>query len=869
VRLATGARLGPYEIVAPLGAGGMGEVYKARDSRLDRMVAVKVLASELAGDAEFRARFTREARAISALNHGNICGLYDIGLDHDTDYLVLELLEGETLAARLARGPLPPMQVLQYGIEIADALEAAHRQGIVHRDLKPGNVMLTPGGVKLLDFGLAKRTDAERPMLTTVATIPAPSTAPGMFVGTLPYMSPEQVQGLPTDARTDIFALGAMLYEMTTGRRAFEGTTPASLVAKILETDPPVVSSVAPLAPPALDHVIEGCLVKASADRWQTAHDVKMHLQWIRAQGSRAQAMPAAASRRRVPWWLATLGGAVLGAMLVATAFPELVARPVAPARPLRLDLTLPPEMRLEDYNVGALSPDGRRFVVEATIGGTPQLVVRDIASSASTPLPGSEGGWRPFWSPDGQSVAFFHPDDHLKQIALRGGQVQVLAEAPFSVDAAGTWRGDVIVFETDGRLYRVAATGGKRQPIEVSPPGGTPSRVVPCCFLPDGRHVLLSMVDQPGVYAASLDGPALKKILDQVSVLDYKAGHMFYARGTALFARPFDAERLAFSGPEVQVTDQGYNLSVSDDGMIVYRPNGGGAGVTLTWFDRAGRRTGTLGGPGPYSQVALSPRGRHATVERTDAQADDLWDTDLGTGIFSRMTMAPGQDSDPCWSPDERHIVFSSTRLGRTAPFVKDLVTGKEEPLVAFDDPVVVDQWTPDGRFVVVRTLGGKRIYAVPTGSDRTPRVLLDTPDIKDEIHVSPDGRWVAFNGDESGRWQVYVAEFPSFTSKQQVSAAGGVQPQWRADGRELFYLAGDGSMMSVRVDSRAGLVVGPPSRLFSTRLSANPFVPQYAVTADGQRFLGLEPAAENNSFTVLINWLPPTPADARRSVQ
>jgi Tol biopolymer transport system component len=848
----------------------MGEVYRGRDTRLDRPVALKILAPELANDAEFRARFTREAKAISALNHAHICGLYDMGREHDTDYLVLELLEGETVAARLARGPLLLTQVLRYGIEIASALEAAHRQGIVHRDLKPGNVMLTPAGTKLLDFGLAKHdTGSAVQALSMVATAPGTATAQGTIIGTLQYMSPEQVQGQPADARTDIFGLGALLYEMATGRRAFEATTQASLVAKILETEPPVVSSVAPLAPPALDHVVQTCLAKTPAERWQTAHDVKLQLEWIQAQGSRTQ--PASAPRKRAASWLWGITGTAAGA-LVATGLLVLLMRPLAPARPMRFDLTVPSDMRTEHYNHGVISPDGQRFVFEATVSGNPQLVMRDMASAELVVLAGTEGAWRPFWSPDGRSLAFFHPDGHLKQVVLPGGVVRVLADSKYNPHGnhEGTWRGDRILFVAgDRRLYSVAAGGGTPRALDLLPHARQRHFASPS-LMPDGRHFLLSVEDEPGVYVASLDAPGIQKVMDDASNPLYRAGHLFYSRGTALLARPFNAERLEFSGTEVQVSDQGFDLSVSDDGMIVYRPTNVAAS-TLTWFDRGGRRTGTLGKPGPYQLVVLSPQGRHATVVRCETELDscDLWDGDLATGIFSRLTTHPGLDSDPAWSPDERALAFGSMRLGRTALFLKDLVRGTEEPLVAFDDSLVLDQWTPDGRFVIARTFAGA-VYAIPLDGDRKPRLLADTPTyIQDELRVSPDGRWVAFNAGQSGRWEVYVAAFPAFTSRRQISEAGGVQPQWRADGRELFYLAPDGSMMSAMVDTRRGLTVSPPSRLFSSGLAANPNVAQYAVTADGQRFLGIERATSVSSFTFLINRLKPQPANDTSVVQ
>jgi eukaryotic-like serine/threonine-protein kinase len=856
--LKAGARLGPYEVLSLIGAGGMGEVYRARDTRLDRMVALKVLAPQLSSDAEFRDRFTREAKAISALNHAHICGLHDIGREHDIDYLVLELLEGETLAARLARGPLPLTQVLRYGIEIADALDTAHRQGIVHRDLKPGNVMLTPTGTKLLDFGLAKLgTHPAMQALSMLATAPGTATAQGTIIGTLPYMAPEQVLGQPADARTDIFALGALLYEMATGRRAFEAMTQASLIAKILETDPPVVSSLARLAPPVLDHVVHTCLAKVPADRWQMAHDVRLQLEWIQPQGSPAQATPTAAPRKRIAAWIWGVTGAAAGALAV-TALLALFPKSPASVHPMHFDLTVPPEMRIEIFNRATISPDGQRFVFEATVGGTQQLVVREMASPAFVVLAGTQDGWRPFWSPDGQSLAFFHPDG-LKHVGLHGGAVRLLSDARMSLTNQGTWRGDVILFTAgDGRVYSVGVKGGTPRPLELLP-NGRQRRFSSPCFLPDGRHFLLSEENDTGVYVASLDASGTKKLVNDASDAVYSAGHLFYSRENVLFARPFDADRLELSGAEVQLGNYLGNVSVSDNGMIVYR-SATLSVSTMTWFDRAGRRLGVLGEPGQYNQLVLSPRGRHATVVRGDIQTDnwDLWHADLATGLFSRLTTAAGLDTDPSWSPDERALAFASARGGRYSAFVKDLVSGKEQPFGAFDEEVVVDQWTPDGRFVIVRTVG-KAVYAVPVSGDRTPQMLVDTPYIEDEVHVSPGGRWVAFNANESGRWEVYVAQFPAFTSKRQISSAGGVQPQWRADGRELFYLALDGSMMSARVDTGTDFKATLPVRLFPTGMVPSPEEPQYGVTVDGQRFLGLERVAGRSSFTFLINWLKP----------
>jgi eukaryotic-like serine/threonine-protein kinase len=868
--LQTGTRLGPYEVLSPIGAGGMGEVYRARDTRLDRSVAVKVLAPELASDPQFRARFTREAKAISAMNHPHICSLHDIGREQDVEYLVLELLEGETLAARLARGPLPLGQVLRFGTEIADALEAAHRLGIVHRDLKPANVMLTAAGTKLLDFGLAKHTvGSAGQALSALATTPGTGTAQGTLIGTLQYMAPEQVQGQPADARTDIFALGALLHEMATGRRAFAATTQASVIAKILETEPPLVSSLAPLAPPALDHLVQGCLAKAPADRWQTAHDVKMELQWIQTQGSASEqtrsGRPGQKSRVWVPWAVAT----VLSVALAATGLALWQRPPVAPPLPVRFDLILPPNVLLDilEFDRGAISPDGQRFVFTAMVDGRPQLVMRTLASSTLIVLPGTDHAFNPFWSPDSQSVAFFvDTPGELRRISVSGGRAQVLAKAEYRIEASGTWTTGVILFgPRDGRIYRVADTGGTASPLPLrSNPGK--SFEFPR-LLPDGRHFIVNVSEDPALYLASLDGPGTRKILEDALSVACAAGHLFYARGASLYARPFDPERLEFSGAEVQVVVDGAMFSVSDQGSIVYRPEHVSTS-RLTWFDRNGRRTGTVGEPGPYHQLVVSQRGRRAIVVRGDIEGGgDLWEANLSTGVFSRLTTHSALDTDPSLSPDERALAFTSFRNDRAAVFVKDLVGGTESPLIRLDEHVMLDQWTPDGRFVVFRA-HGNAVYAASLSGDRTPRLLADMPFTQDEVHVSPDGRWVAFDSDESGHWEVYVAAFPAFTSKRQMSNGGGVQPQWSTGG-ELFYLHLDGSMMSVRVETRPDVTAGAAVRLFPTASVPVPDQPQYGVTADGQRFLGLERVGQATSFTFLLNWPHAKSADASTPVQ
>jgi serine/threonine protein kinase/Tol biopolymer transport system component len=861
--LLSGSRLGPYEILDLLGAGGMGEVYRARDTRLDRTVALKVLPDSLASDEPSRARLQREAKAISALNHPHICALYDLGRIDATDFLVLELLEGETLAARLSRGALPLSQVLRIGSEIADALGAAHRQGIVHRDLKPGNIMLTPTGVKLLDFGLAKPA----PILPTAVTLAQPGelTVHGTIVGTLQYMAPEQVQGLEADGRTDIFALGAILHEMATGRRAFEGQGQASLIAKILEMDPPTVSSLVPVAPPALDQLVQRCLAKDAGDRWQSAHDLGLQLRWMQSQVSGTTigtATKLRISQRRAAWLPWTVAGLCA---LVATG-AVLLPRQSATGgivTPMRLDLPLSPDLRLEPPDAPEISPDGRWLAYAGTLNGRRQVFRVDLSSRETAALPGTDGAFLPFWSPDSRSVAFFGPEG-LKQVSVGGGSAQVLAAAPEA--RGGTWAPGVILFAPTptGVIHRIADTGGPATPLTMPPPPKGGGYWLPQ-FLPDERTFLVWEVGARATYAGSLDRPGTLKLLNTGTGADrpvYAGGRLFFHQGTTLVARPFDARRLEFTGATVPLADSSSFFSVSAGGVVVYLSES--AGMTqLTWFDREGKRTGTVGDPGYIQGISLAPSGRRAAVFRDTGRNVDLWTVDLTTGIVSRLTSDPADDTDPAWSPDERSIAFTSTRAGAWGVYVKTLVDGKEEPLTS-GDPMVVDTWTPDGQSVIVRTMG-RAVYAASVHGDHTPRLLVDTPYTEDELHLSPDGRWVAFNSDESGRWEVYVASFPGFTSKQQLSGQGGVQPQWRADGRELFYLALDGTMMSVGVEPDRELVARTPSPLFPTRVVPNPNLPQYAVTPDGKRFLALDAGDRRSSFTFLLNFFRPGEATTK----
>ncbi len=869
--LSAGQRLGPYEIVSSVGAGGMGEVYRARDTRLDRTVAVKVLPTHLSNNPQSRERFDREAKAISSLSHPHICPLYDVGHQDGVDFLVMEYLEGETLAQRLKKGSLPPDQALQYAIQITDALDTAHRHGVIHRDLKPGNIMITKVGAKLLDFGLAKMQASEAAAgMTQLPTQTTPLTAEGTILGTMQYMAPEQLEGKEADARTDIFALGAVLYEMATGRRAFEGKSRASLIAAILERDPPPVSSVQPLTSPALDHVVRTCMAKDPDARWQTAHDVLVELKWIAEAGSQASVPKLVAARRKshLLSWALTLVVSIAFLVLTVVHFS---GRP-GEAHLARFLVPIPEKLNLEWADGPAVSPDGQKFVFSAiAANGKHLLWIRRLDAVAAEPLAGTEGGFSPFWSPDSRFVVFFTEDNKLKRTeASAGALVQTICEA--SVALPGTWSPDgIILFTAPKGLRSVPAAGGEvTAALELDLARQESAQIYPS-FLPDGRHFLFfSQSADPsksGTYVGMLGSKETRLVISGDSNAQYVLpGFLIYGRGETVLAQPFDATKLRLTGEPLAIAQQvrrlsqapGSMFSVSNTGILVYR-NLGSTNFQLAWYGRDGSRLQPVGEPGEYRQMVFSPDQTRLALERTDPQTGllNLWVLELATGILSRLTFVSTSDTDLVWSPDGREVVFTSTRKGHDRDLYRKTVSGGEEELLfQSGEPKYAYQWLKGGKAILFLNDAGKTFYQLPLVGERKPLVLLKSQFDKDGLSVSSDERWAAYSSLESGRWEVYVAAFPTFTEKRQISNKGGCQPAWRKDGKELFYLALDGKLMVA--EAKAGpLITGVPQALFQTSLRVDPTLHQYNVTADGKKFIIGERINEGvEQFTVVLNW-------------
>jgi Tol biopolymer transport system component len=893
--LAPGVRLGAYEVVALLGAGGMGEVYRARDSRLGRDVAIKVIPANFSADTDRLQRFEQEARAAAALNHPNILAVHDVGTHEGTPFIVSELLEGETLRERLSSGPLPVRKAIELGIQIAQALAAAHDKGIVHRDLKPENIFVNKDGrAKILDFGLAKLTQSDGAMVATsnLPTTPV-QTQRGLVLGTLGYMAPEQVRGLAADHRADIFACGAVLYEMLSGRRAFHGETTADTMSAILKEDPPDLPVAERHIPPALSRIIDRCLEKNPSKRFGTAGDLAFALE---ALSSHSGTVTAAAMdvplRRRLarvwlPWTVAAI--ALLAAIGAAAA---VYTRPAPAAQTFRSTLLPPDGVGILDTapsRLFALSPDGRRL---AFVGVGPDrrrmLWVRSLSALTSQPLAGTDDAFGPFWSPDSRSIGFFTGPTRgkLKRVDVEGGPPMTLCD--YSGASAGAdWNaaGDILfatVTSSGGSgIQRVSSSGGVPTPlIKAETKAGEVDYWWPF-FLPDGKHFLYLALGPGrsalGIYAASLDSSERKLIVKGGSNPKYAQGHLVYLRDMTLLAHRFDPDRLAVLGDTIPLAEQILSLaptgaySVSQTGILAYATGEQGSGSRLTWIDGSGRPLGTVGEPAAYADLRLSPDGKRAAVTLPDPNrgARDVWIVDLARDLLTKFTFDPANDVAPVWSPDGERIVFSSNRSGRQDLYEKPSSgAGSERVLLADNVNKAAQSLSADGRFLMYAVAPGANadLWVLPLTGNSKPFPFLTSEFNEISGTFSPDGRSVSYTSNESGRAEVYVTPFPGPGGKTKVSSAGGRQPVWRRDGREILFSTDDGTIMASSVTTEGDrLSVGVARRLFPTRFGG--LRSFYDVTDEGRFLVNVAPErSESLPITLVVNWHAEIEANRKR---
>jgi len=900
--LTSGTKLGPYEIESPVGAGGMGEVYRARDTRLDRTVAVKILPDHLSDNAAARQRFEREARAISSLNHPHICTLHDVGSQDGTSYLVMEFVQGESLDARLQKGPLPVKQALECGEQICDALEKAHRAGIVHRDLKPGNIMLTASGAKLLDFGLAKPATAmlgasatsEKGLtpstptmnLSALATAKAPLTQQGTIVGTFQYMAPEVLQGQEADARSDIFSFGAVLYEMVTGKRAFEGKSQISVASAILDKDPEPIGKIQPMAPAALDHVVSDCLAKDPEARWQNAADIARELRWIASSGSSAGAAPVANVRRKVRERL--LWAAAVAALAVLVAWLSL--RPREAVQTVRSFLTPPAEMSFDftgDFSgPPVINSDGTAIAYCARNQKERDSIwVQSLNELSPRKLEGTEGASFPFWSYDGKMLGFF-ADGHLEKVPAAGGPVTVLADTPNP--RGGSWNQDnVIIYEPDYRdtLWRISASGGT--PVRLTRFEGAKHTTHRWPrFLPDGKHFLFFATNhsggsEQGIYLGSLDDGSFKHVLDADSDAQYVSGYLIYHMQSALLAQKFDPTSGTVSGdPQAVANVVEYDtgtwhttFAASQNGLLVYEPGSKTLGTDLFWRDRTGKALSRVGDRFFYKGSGrISPDGKRLAVAMGDPQAD-IWVFDLARGTRTRLTFGGATHLQPAWSSDGERILYvrqNGTTLVTGTSIRSRLANGggQEEVLMEADlsgpaRTLLSPQWSHDGRYLVHMEQAGPSgggIFALPLDGDKKPVPIVQPQSPQGRIvqfSLSPDGRWLAYSSTDSGREEVYVTHFPSGSGRWQVSQAGGTFPLWRSDSREIFFIGPEGAFNAATIDSKSGeFELDQVHTLFQVNY-ISPVGGPYDVSPDGQRFLfATYPENVSTPLVLVTNW-------------
>ena len=898
--LTSGFKLGPYEIVCPLGAGGMGEVYRATDTRLGRDVAIKILPAHLSSDPAFKTRFEREARTISSLSHPNICTLHDVGHQGGVDFLVLEYLEGQTLQQRLQGGSLPLKQVMEYGIQISEALARAHQAGIIHRDLKPGNIILTKTGAKLLDFGLAKPValaagiGAAGPVMpsTPTVSIPAltaqagPLTQQGTVVGTFQYLAPEILHGEEADARSDIFALGAVLYEMITGTRAFPGKSQLSVMTAILEKEPERIAQV----PPILEHVVHTCLAKDPAERWQSAHEVARELRWVMQAGSGTSTGVATAASVTVTSWRMWLTIA-LAAMVLIPIATYYFTRPL-PAPPWSVSIVPPVGVlpaTLGRNGPPQISPDGSRIAfvgcptasaADSFIGSVACSVwLQSLRSSEAHSIPGTNGSNSPFWSPDGREIGFF-ADGKLKAVSAEGGPVRILCDA--ADGRGGSWgsEGTILFAPTRGSpIYRVPAEGGT--PVAVTRSAATSSLAVVGShrwphFMPDGVHFTYNNEpngacnDRTEIRFASLDGKQDSALVHTCSNATFANGQVIYWRDGNLVAQPFDPRRGTLSGTAALIADHvafdqlfGFApFSASATGELLYRIGQGVTLAGLVWYDRGGKQVATLGQNDLYDSVAISPDGSRVVADVVGVDKANLLILDArGTRT---LTIATGALS-PVWSADGRQIYFTSNPNGPFDIYVKAADgSGNEQAVVTFEKSqfgAMFPAASSDGKYLAYfsEDAATKRfhIYTVALTGDRHPQVFRASSSGNEVAPAfSPDNKWIAYESDQSGRTEVYISPFPSGGAQYQVSTNGGERPVWKHDGKEIYYRA-NLRMMAVKVDVKhSEMELGKPEALFEIAVR-NLSGRWYDVSRDGRFLMNTSPpSVQGQNFELLINW-------------
>jgi len=885
--LEKGHKLGPYEIEEPLGAGGMGEVYRAKHTRLDRTVAIKVLPERTAMNADLRARFEREAKAISSLNHPHICTLHDVGHHEDIDFLVMECLEGEVLSSRLKRGAIDVEEGLEIASQIADALAAAHTQGLVHRDLKPDNIFLTKEGAKLLDFGLAKLQMSEGIVEgMTGVTQTTPLTGKGTIVGTLHYMSPEQLEGKEADARSDVFSFGATLYEMITGRRAFEGESQANLIAAVMERTPPPISEAKPKAPPGLVRLVRKCLEKDADLRWQSARDLADELRWIAQSGSQAGVSASVSGRRR---FHLRLSWALLAATSVAAVL--LAVLHFSQTEPVRKTTrsTITIEQNFQSIEWPHISPDGQllAFLGRDSLN-TPSIWIRPLNSLKAYRLAGTENAGRPFWSPDSRYLAFFVDRVQLMKIPVAGGPVQLICEYN-GID--GSWGSDGTIlfdFMAGDPIMQVPAAGGSPTPATtVDKDGGENDHSWPH-FLPDGKHFLYLIrgddttmqatrySSEQGyaktLWVGSLDGSVDRELFRVHSRVEYcEPGYIMHCRDGVLLAQRLDVDNMAIVGEPIPIAEnvslspETYQFNVSNEGSLVYKSESDIGSSQILVVDRTGRELDTIGETGQYYSLALSPDGRRLAFDnKIDMLRLDVWIYHLDRGLSSRLTFVEAGDGLPVWSPDGERIVFTSERTGNWGIYERS-ASGTGDSRLIYDweaNQLFPTDWSRDGRFLSISVLQDSwDIFFIDMADSTNLQPVVTTPHNEQSGSFSPDGRYLAYQSDETGSFEVYVRELGEVGAKWQISANGGFAPKLCADGEELYFWDDDNYLVAVPVQvSDRAFETGLPRRLFQRAVNANAFMGHryYDVAADGDRFYLNVPvdAAGQSRFVVILNW-------------